>query len=85
MSHDDNQQNPILSTLETLVLSEIAKGASDKEVALKLFIYEDTVKRHFRSILRKLRVRNRSQAIAFLEAHKRSKTESLDLWSAADY
>ncbi len=50
MPHYDMQRSPSFSTLETLILSEIAKGASDKEIALKLLIYEDAVKSHFRSI-----------------------------------
>jgi len=66
------------------MLSEIAKGASDKEVALKLLIYEDAVKRLFRSILQKLGARNRPQALALLEAHKRSKIEPPDLSSVSE-
>jgi DNA-binding NarL/FixJ family response regulator len=61
-----------------------AKGASDKEIALKLLIYEDAVKSHFRSILQKLGARNRSQAMALLEAHKRSKIELPDLSSGSE-
>ena len=54
-----------LSPREEEVLQSVAQGASNKEVAATLFITENTVKTHLRSIMEKLHVVNRSQATAF--------------------
>jgi len=53
-----------LSRREREVLQLVAQGASNKEIALKLFISETTVKAHLRSILEKLHVKNRAEAVA---------------------
>ncbi|RLC91594.1 MAG: DNA-binding response regulator [Chloroflexi bacterium] len=54
-----------LSQRETEILQEVAKGASNKEIASTLFISENTVKTHLRNILEKLHLANRSQAAAY--------------------
>ena len=54
-----------LSNRETEILHEVAKGASNKEIAATLFISENTVKTHLRNILDKLHLANRSQAAAY--------------------
>lgn len=51
-----------LSNRELEILGLIATGASNKEVAAKLFITEGTVKNHVTNILGKLGVRDRTQA-----------------------
>jgi DNA-binding NarL/FixJ family response regulator len=51
-----------LSPREKEVLSLIAKGASNKEIAQKLYISERTVKAHVTSILSQLNLRDRTQA-----------------------
>ncbi len=51
-----------LTERELEVLSLVAKGASDKEVAEKLFVSLNTVKTHIRNILSKLRVDSRKEA-----------------------
>lgn len=56
--HEDNS----LTERELEVLSLVAKGASDKEVAEKLFVSLNTVKTHIRNILSKLRVDSRKEA-----------------------
>jgi DNA-binding NarL/FixJ family response regulator len=53
-----------LTRREQQVLELIAKGLSNKEIALKLFISDQTVKNHVSTILYKLGVKNRAQAAA---------------------
>jgi DNA-binding NarL/FixJ family response regulator len=59
---DDILPDP-LSPREIEILRIVAQGASNKEIADRLFISEGTVKNHLSSILSKLGVRDRMQAI----------------------
>lgn len=52
-----------LSPREIEIIKIVATGASNREIADKLFISEGTVKNHLSSILNKLGVRDRMQAI----------------------
>jgi DNA-binding NarL/FixJ family response regulator len=52
-----------LSEREIQVLREVALGSSNKIVADKLFISEDTVKGHMKSILAKLQANDRTHAV----------------------
>lgn len=57
--------SPVLSRLterETDVLRQIAQGRSNLEIANALYISEGTVKTHVASLLRKLQLRDRTQA-----------------------
>jgi len=60
----ESQQNLIepLSERELEILGVLATGASNREIANKLFITEGTVKNHVTNILGKLGVRDRTQA-----------------------
>ncbi len=51
-----------LTPREQEVLQLIAEGCSNREIATQLFIAERTVKNHVNSILRRLNVRDRTQA-----------------------
>jgi len=53
-----------LSERELEVLRELTQGASNQEIADRLVIKVDTVKRHVSNILGKLGVSNRTQAVA---------------------
>ncbi len=53
-----------LSNREKEVLGLVARGASNKEIALQCCVSQTTVKAHLRRILEKLEVRNRAQAVA---------------------
>lgn len=61
-SKDEIMPDP-LSPREIEILRIVAQGASNKEIAEHLFISEGTVKNHLSSILSKLGVRDRMQAI----------------------
>ncbi len=52
-----------LSSREREVLTLMASGATNPEIATSLFLSPHTVKEHTRSIYRKLEVRNRTEAV----------------------
>jgi len=52
-----------LTNREKEVLALVAKGASNGEIAEKLFVREVTVKTHLNNIFKKLNVTNRTQAV----------------------
>lgn len=54
-----------LTPREMEVLKLIATGASNREIAQKLFISEGTVKNHVTNILNRLNLRDRTQAAIF--------------------
>jgi NarL family two-component system response regulator LiaR len=64
-------ENPPVSKLDVLsprereVLTELARGRSNREVARALRIGEETVKTHVSSILAKLGLADRTQAAIF--------------------
>ena len=53
------------SAREIEVLDYIARGNSNKEIARALKISDQTVKNHITSILRKLAVNDRTQAVVY--------------------
>jgi DNA-binding NarL/FixJ family response regulator len=59
-----------LSPREKEVLALIAQGASNKEIAQKLYISERTVKAHVTSILSQLNLRDRTQAAILATQHR---------------
>lgn len=60
----DIADNERLSSRETEVLTLIAQGLSNRDIAEKLVITEGTVKRHTTNIYNKLSVSSRTQAVA---------------------
>lgn len=54
-----------LTTRENDVLRLLASGATNRQIAGKLFISENTVKIHVHNILEKLQLRNRREATRF--------------------
>ena len=53
----------LLTSKEKEVLQMISKGASNKQIADKMFVKEVTIKTHLNSIYKKLKVANRTQAV----------------------
>lgn len=61
-----SKKEPLIEALtskEEEVLRELVKGKSNKEIAADLYISETTVKTHVSSILQKLQVKDRTQAV----------------------
>ena len=61
-----------LTTREMEVLNELIDGASNREIADRLVIAENTVKNHVRNILAKLNLKNRREAAEFARQQLRS-------------
>ncbi len=55
-----------LTPREKEIISLLFLGLSNKAIADRIYISEKTVKTHFNSIFRKLEVKSRAQALAFL-------------------
>jgi len=58
----DSSQTPRLSVCQQAILRCLTEGDSNKTVARKMAMAEATVKVHVKAILRKIQVRNRTQA-----------------------
>jgi two-component system NarL family response regulator len=58
----ERQQRADLSPRETDVLQLLTKGRSNKEIAASLFVSEDTVKAHLKTLFAKLKVQDRTEA-----------------------
>jgi DNA-binding NarL/FixJ family response regulator len=58
-----------LTHKEREILSAVARGLSNAEVALEAFASESTVKTHVGAILRKLNLRDRVQIVVFAHEH----------------
>jgi two-component system response regulator DesR len=58
------QQPPnVLSDREWEVLQQIADGATNREIAERLYLSPHTVKDHTRTLYKKMKARNRAEAI----------------------
>ena len=58
-----------LNRVEVRVLTELARGTTDTEVALKLFVYEDVVRKFYRSAIKKIGAQDHAQAMAWVKQH----------------
>ena len=58
-----------LSPREMEILELVTRGASNKDIAQRLMISEQTVKNHMTAVLRKLRVDDRTQAAVYALRH----------------
>ncbi|MEO7123562.1 MAG: helix-turn-helix transcriptional regulator, partial [Lacisediminihabitans sp.] len=59
------ERYPSLSARESEVLSLVARGQSNKEIADHLFVSVATVKSHVNALFAKMPARDRAQSIAF--------------------
>ena len=60
---------PTLTTREIEIVAELAQGSSNREIAHKFVISENTVKNHVRNVLSKLQLRNRREIINYARRH----------------
>lgn len=58
----ERQHRPELTQREMDVLKMLIKGRSNKEIGSALFLCEDTVKAHFKTLFAKLKVQDRTEA-----------------------
>lgn len=56
-------ENEFLTARETEMVALLAEGLSNKEIATRVFVSENTVKKHLANIYQKLEVSRRTQAI----------------------
>ncbi len=73
---DDRARLPKLTRRQEAVLEQLASGAPDKIIALRLGMSVNTVKAHVRAIIAKFQVRNRTQAV--LAARERNRWPNAD-------
>jgi two-component system response regulator DesR len=59
----ESPPGPALTDREREVLDLIARGSTNREIAGALFLSPHTVKEHTSSLYRKLRARNRAEAV----------------------
>ncbi|PSR34809.1 MAG: DNA-binding response regulator [Sulfobacillus benefaciens] len=64
-AHDVERQQTQLTARELEVLKLVGEGFSNRDIASRLYISENTVKNHLRNILQKLHFENRVQAAAY--------------------
>jgi DNA-binding NarL/FixJ family response regulator len=53
----------MLTRREKEIMKLVGRGCTNKQIAEKLFISEQTVKKHLKNIFSKLKVRNRVSAV----------------------
>lgn len=69
MDHESESVFSPLTPREVEILDCVARGNSNKEIASLLGISDQTVKNHITSILRKLQVNDRTQAVIYALRH----------------
>ncbi|MDP2604545.1 MAG: LuxR C-terminal-related transcriptional regulator [Deltaproteobacteria bacterium] len=65
MDYHQGKLNVALSAREAEVLTLLAKGLTNKEIAGRIRVSPSTVKRHVENILRKLQLKNRVEAAVY--------------------
>jgi DNA-binding NarL/FixJ family response regulator len=59
------KKTDILTKREKEILMHVIKGSTNREIAISLYISENTVKNHLRNIMEKLQMNNRVQAATY--------------------
>lgn len=66
------REQPMLNVREEQILKEVAAGQTNKEIARKLSLSEKTIKHYMTSVLQKLNVRNRVEAVIAMQRNART-------------
>lgn len=61
--------NILLTVREKQILSKLCMGATNSTIACTLFISEHTVRTHIYNIYKKIKVKNRTQAVYWVSSH----------------
>jgi len=69
-SEEEARRSVQLSGREAAIMRALVQGASNKVIAFRLNITEATVKVHVKGILRKIQVKNRTQAAIWALHHQ---------------
>ena len=64
-----DSQSVELSAREIEIVRELARGSSNRDIAKRLVISENTVKNHVRNVLSKLHLRSRYEVVEYARAH----------------
>jgi DNA-binding NarL/FixJ family response regulator len=75
LARGEDDELGALSAQERRILSLIAEGKTNKEIAEEIFLSDKTVKNYVSSILSKLNLRRRSEAAAFMAEHRQKAGE----------
>ncbi len=67
--HSASRQPPALTRREEEISALVARGLTNREVASELVISEHTAATHVKNILKKLKLRSRSQLAAWANEH----------------
>ncbi len=67
--HKDTESKPCLSSRELEIVGLVANGLTNKEIAQKLCITDNTSKVHIKNILSKLQLKNRQHLAAYAVQH----------------
>lgn len=62
---EQKDEPAVLSDREQQILSHVADGLINRDIAARINLSENTVKYHLKNILQKLHLRNRAQAVAY--------------------
>lgn len=62
-----NSSGEKLTIREQEILAQVSTGATNREIAAKLFISENTVKNHLKNIMAKLHIQNRVQLATYAQ------------------
>lgn len=66
----EESPGPRLTSRELEVLREVARGLNNRQIAMELYISENTVKNHIRNILEKLQLHSRVEAVMYAVRQK---------------
>ncbi|PWK15891.1 response regulator [Tumebacillus permanentifrigoris] len=69
VDHPDEVSPDVLTPREREILGQVAEGATNKQIAERLVIAENTVKNHMKNVLEKLHLQNRVQLAAYAVRH----------------